>query len=722
MVKTATSKLDASQRDFCESTARYIRLLAPAGCGKTLALAHRCLHLLQLNPEVKPRFLVVVFTRAARDEFRSRLMTDPIFRPLLGCIEVLTLNQWGFRRLKTNASSPQLLTESKQLHFAMKNDLRPVWMRHEWVRAAVEVRKGKEAKKLFETLDGFKSIGFDHLRDRTFKKFQDRVASFERQGLTRFWIRLLETLCQVQDIGFELRSPQAAYCPKNLKLVYVNFFKFWCEAVEHLSSMCKFTLEDQKYQTYQLEMEHLGKKKLLSGAVRIHHLLVDEFQDINALDLALLKCIAERNQSSVTLVGDDDQAIFEWRGATPRYISEPEIYFGKDFETHILSTNYRSPRNIVAHSQKLIARNKLRVEKRVVPKKKMDAEIELMQCVNVNDSIERVVREYRRLDNLPDRRERLAVIARKRAQILPIQIHLASQGIEFCAADDLQIFLSHAFEELISLLELKKSCEEQRRPGLVLKDLFRLTDLVKRFPINKDERNLLIAHLEKKAPESLLEATDVLAAYRCELKGDNRDGAMSRQFAEKIRLFLTAETVSASLNVLAEEFDGLQKDFGKAEEDVFFTDPPFSQLAQYAERFGADYEAFVHAMERAKETLAKTPGDIASEFDLSHGEGLHCPIHLLTAQRAKGREFDTVILLDANEGYWPCRQACEEVSHMEEERRLFYVAMTRAKNRLIATVQHDATGHLPMPSRFIEEANLMSKITPYSPLLARACK
>ena len=94
-------------------------------------------------------------------------------------------------------------------------------------------------------------------------------------------------------------------------------------------------------------------------------MFVDEFQDVNPLDIALVKAIVERNRATVTIAGDDDQAIFEWRGATPEYILNPERYFDSPFTTYILGVNYRSPHNSVDHSQRLIANNERRVPKQI---------------------------------------------------------------------------------------------------------------------------------------------------------------------------------------------------------------------------------------------------------------------------------------------------------------------------------------------------------------------
>lgn len=118
-----------------------IRLLAPAGCGKTLSLAHRCLHLSESSDSANPRFLVVTFTVAARDEFSSRLHEDPTFIELGDSVETTTLNSWGFRRLRTIAFNPKLVTSRDDYHFAMLNQLQPVWKKHKHVKEAIEAKK-----------------------------------------------------------------------------------------------------------------------------------------------------------------------------------------------------------------------------------------------------------------------------------------------------------------------------------------------------------------------------------------------------------------------------------------------------------------------------------------------------------------------------------------------------------------------------------------------------
>src|SRR4051794_34576925 len=100
--------LDRSQLDFCNAPATNLRLLAPAGCGKTLSLLHRCKLLAEREERQRPRFLIVTFTVAARDELKTRLHEQAVFAPMRDMVEVTTLNSWGFRRIKNAAFRPIL--------------------------------------------------------------------------------------------------------------------------------------------------------------------------------------------------------------------------------------------------------------------------------------------------------------------------------------------------------------------------------------------------------------------------------------------------------------------------------------------------------------------------------------------------------------------------------------------------------------------------------------
>jgi DNA helicase-2/ATP-dependent DNA helicase PcrA len=428
---------------------------------------------------------------------------------------------------------------------------------------------------------------------------------------------------------------------------------------------------------------------------------------VNCLDLRLLQSIAAVNKAELTVVGDDDQAIYEWRGASPEFILKPDDYVGSAFETHILSRNYRSPRNIVHLSQKLIRHNKRRVDKEIIPHSKVDAKLEVLKMASLSDTIDWVVAEVKAMLANPEI-GKVALIGRKRGQIIPYQIVFASHNIPFYAAEDLQVFLSAAFDEMKEILAIKARASAGPILGIdSAQDLLRLCDKVKRFPLSKSDRAALLRHLQMERPKTLFAAVQQLLTYTGPLKGNNPDGRISAAFSQAIIALLQADTVAGSIRALSNNFEGLQKDYGKSTEDIFYTDPPFLHLGEFAERYGNDYSAFYEDIDRAIATLARIPDDDDSEQQKSTPEW-KLPLHLMTAQRAKGKEFDAVILLDVNKDIWPSKLA-ETPDQLEQERRVFYVAMTRAKKRLVMLVNDSMLGSPALPSQYLSEMDLAAQ-------------
>lgn len=107
-------------------------------------------------------------------------------------------------------------------------------------------------------------------------------------------------------------------------------------------------------------------------------------------------------------------------------------------------------------------------------------------------------------------------------------------------------------------------------------------------------------------------------------------------------------------------------------------------------------------MSRAYQRMAQLPGE---DEQPQTSDAWSRPVHLMTALRAKGKEFDTVVMLDVNDGIWPSRHA-ETDAQKEQERRLFYVAMTRAKRNLVMTLSGRIGDHPAQPSPYLAEAGL----------------
>lgn len=288
--------------------------------------------------------------------------------------------------------------------------------------------------------------------------------------------------------------------------------------------------------------------------------------------------------------------------------------------------------------------------------------------------------------------------------MIPYQIVLAQKGINFCAAEDLQVFLGESFETLIQMLTARVNAEQRRMTRAVVEDLLTLCNRVRRYPLGKADREALRQHVMHGKPRTTLEAVDLLASYRGKLKGDNVDRSMSIVFADALRELLNAETVQESIEAVSDHFYGMSKDYGRVDEDIFYADPPFYYLSKFAERYEDDFEQFLEDIETAIDTLAHVPPD-----DGTVDDKWSRPVHLMTAIRAKGKEFHTVVLLDVNAGIWPMKQA-ETAAQKEGERRVFYVALTRAKSDLLITVSERIGNTQGAPSPFLAEATLVETL------------
>lgn len=685
---------DADQLKFCQARDGNVRLLAPAGCGKTQALLWRCRYLAEQSAKEKPRFLIFTFTRAARDELNDRLRTH--FPDIAPVVNVTTLNAWGNRKLKEGRHNARLRKSQSERRFDLNNVLQPIWSKHKRLRDLFSDNRGlyRYSQAIIEHMDMLKTLAFRHDRIKTKTDLTAHLGFLERSGTLPRYHAILQRLTDMEILHGEKDRDKA---------FMEHFFRFWQEACEHLRASALFCYEDQKYWTWIELEEQLSQRRHWSGAARYRYIMVDEFQDINPLDLELIKTISELNRAELTLIGDDDQAIFEWRGATPEFILKPASFLGHSYSTFILGTNYRSPKNIVELSQRLIVHNHRREPKQVRAHRSEEADIQVLQMRTLSESIDYVLQLVRQSQAAKDCR-RLALIGRKRAQIIPYQIVFAGHDIPFYAAEDLHVFLSETFTELKEMLAIRvRANVSGMLAGNPAEDLLKLCDRVKRFRLAKAEREALRASIIKQRPSGMREAVRCLRGYTGDLKGANSDGRMSSKFADAVDELLDSKTVAQAISVISELFEGLQRDYGKSIEDIFYADPPFLHLSDYAMRYGTDFERFYADLDKAMATLVKIPPEEDEHDD--EEQGFKLPLHLMTALRAKGKEFDTVVILDANEGIWPGQRAQTE-EELEQERRLFYVAATRARKRLVMLVNQLLLDKPSQPSRYLAEMGL----------------
>jgi DNA helicase-2/ATP-dependent DNA helicase PcrA len=424
---------------------------------------------------------------------------------------------------------------------------------------------------------------------------------------------------------------------------------------------------------------------------RFRHILVDEFQDTNRLQYRWLKLIAGR-ASFIFAVGDDDQSIYTFRGANVGNMAD----FERDFKVrHVvrLEQNYRSHGNILDAANALIANNRNRLGKNLWTDAGKGEPLRVFEGQSDNDEARWMVEEVQSLAREGTRLSHIAILYRSNAQSRVVEHALFSQGIPYRVYGGLRFFERAEIKHALAYLRLVAAPDDDSAflrvanfptRGIGGRTLEQLQDAAKR-----DAVSLMKASEGTKA-----------AAFR-KLIDELRAEVQGLPLPEMVE-------VTISRSGLVEHYKTEREGADRIEnlEELVTAATAFTQEERETESGEAvdPLTAFLtHAALEAGEHQA--------------GEGAEA-LQMMTVHSAKGLEFDVVFLTGLEEGLFPHEQSVMEPEGLEEERRLAYVAITRARHRLYLShaqtrMLHGQTRY-NIPSRFLEEIpqGLMKWLTP----------
>ena len=679
--------LNRSQKKFCKmSYNQNVRLLAPAGSGKTFSLLWRCRYITDICHDKQltdPRFLLVAFTRAAKNELEERLRSE-VFSDIKATVR--TLNAWGWEQIRKPGK--ELIVSRIQKQNAVNHDLLPIYSKYENIARGFKSAYGRSNNSviLVELIDLMKTLGFTHLMTKN--AYKSHIRYLKDVGL-------LGSLQQGYEELYRIMGIQNG-TPKMKEDAVSEFFSFWKEAVVQLEANNRYTLEDQKYWARIYLEKQMKAGKYPQGITRYSHIMVDEFQDINPLDMALINAACqyngqEKQQISLTIVGDDDQAIFGWRGTSPQYILHPDKFFNMDFKTCVLDTNYRSPKNIVEISSRLLAYNKDREPKEMKSAAKGKAIIQVVTRKRMLSSIETTLTLAK---SLVEKKgcQKVALIGRRQVSLFPYQVLLSSEGIAYHVDQDLDIFEGEAMQSLQSIIQIvyrAKNDDVDNATEAVLT----ICDKIDRYKIQKKQRDEIAKYMDKKGVDSFSEALEALRTYPEEVK--NYSG---QELYDIISKLVASQSVYTFMQCVESDLKGLDKDYNKKDTDTHYKEPQFFRLAEISKKYGTDFRRFYRDIEKARKAGERSRSRDNDDSPEGYNEVNAINYHLITATRSKGHEYDAVIILDADNTEWP-NQLSDDI---EEERRLFYVALSRAKKYLYFVTSADQ-----LESRFLLEAGLI---------------
>lgn len=426
------------------------------------------------------------------------------------------------------------------------------------------------------------------------------------------------------------------------------------------------------------------------------HLLVDEYQDINSLQGALIDEMAAEHRS-LTCVGDDAQSIYAFRGADFAQIHDFRVRH-REAIVLPLTINYRSTPEILALANRSIAVNRLQHPKQLTAVRTsgtLPAVIPLRDTMQQAELVAQRVLELHHEQNIPLRK--MAALYRNHAHSLELQVELTRRNIPFAVRSGLRFFEQAHIKDVVAYLRAR----DNPRDGLAWLRLLRLWPGIGNRTADRLAA-LLSGEIDEhgqRAAEPIPPRTPIpeLLAREAELARGRAKGALEELARLFERLAETHERSPAAAIRLV--LDAHYRDYA----DRTFTNADarkedLDNLARFAERWTESSEFLGE--------LALIQG-VAGE-NVVVGDEPDDKLVLSTIHQAKGLEWPIVFVLWLAEGRFPTAQSLRSATELEEERRLFYVAVTRAEDELYLlypTLEEgrDGPSKILRPSRFVAE-------------------
>ncbi len=440
---------------------------------------------------------------------------------------------------------------------------------------------------------------------------------------------------------------------------------------------------------------------------RFQFLLVDEYQDTNKLQSDIIDLLAARHQN-VMVVGDDAQSIYAWRGANFQNILKfPERYPGA--QTYKIETNYRSTPEILTVANAAIAANLQQFAKQLAPARKSGAKPVLVTC---NDAAEQAAFIAQRVLELREEgldMNGMAVLYRSHFHALELQLELTRRNIPFSITSGIRFFEQAHIKDVTAYLKLVTNPRDelafkriaQLLPGVGGKGADKLW---KAFQSRSrgDETHTTAATEKLETPHvvsynyklaTALQACAQFVPKKATLAWAQLTATIAQLEAPGV---CTSAAKMIPLVIEAGYDDYLKENFANYRSRL----DDLKQLAIFAQQF-ATVDEFLTQMALLTNVEAEAEQQPADRDDEK--------IRLSTIHQAKGLEFDVVFIVMLCDGLFPSARSMESTEGEEEERRLFYVAVTRARNELYLSYPLIRAGYgntgatLQQPSRFLEE-------------------
>ena len=604
------SKLNKQQREAAMYTEGPLLILAGAGSGKTSTMTHRIAYMIEelhINPY---QILAVTFTNKAAGEMRDRV------EALVGedlNMWILTFHSACLRILRKHAEVLGYGTD-----FAVYDPT--------------------DQKTVVKNI--IKELGLD---PKKFKPayFLGAISKCKEQKISPAEYQL--------ENGDDYKE----------KCIYEVYFRY----EKTLKKNNAMDFDDLLLNAVRLFEK--DEAVLLEYQNRFRYIMVDEYQDTNMLQYQFVKMLAEAHDN-ICVVGDDDQCIYQWRGADIRNILEFEKDF-KNAKVIKLEQNYRSTSNILDAAHSVIAHNRGRKPKKLWTEHEAGNKITYFRAENERDEAYFVAAEINRIKTIDRKYSDFAILYRTNAQSRTFEEALSNRGIPYRVLGGLRYYDRKEIKDMLCYMRLVQNHAD---------------DLALTRIINEPKRGIGGKTLEKLTAlasvrqESLFETLldeEVVSSFSA------KASANIEKLAELIAM-LSIEQSNMRISDLYDELlikTGYLKDL--EEQNTLEAESRIENLMEFKSVI-YDYEK-----NDPNITLPEFMERIALLAEVDNHDADENAVVLMTMHSAKGLEFPFVFLPGLEDGLFPGWRAFDREDGLEEERRLCYVGITRAKERLWLT-------------------------------------
>ena len=586
-------------------------VLAGPGSGKTLTIVNRVKYLIEKQKVRPEEILVVTFTRFAAAEMKSRLCLVMGKRDLPVTVGTFHGSYYGILKWAYRMNQENILSETEK---------------YQILRGVIN----KERMEIFDEEDFI----------------QDIVAEIGKVKNNRI---------PLEEFVSEKCSADA------FRNIYRNYER-------HRKELKKIDFDDMLVLCYELFRSR--PDVLAQWQKKFRYVLIDEFQDINRIQYDVIRMLAQP-ENNLFVVGDDDQAIYGFRGAD----SELMLGFGKDFpdaKQILLGMNYRSTANIVQNSLKLIENNVERYSKKLEANREGGSCLHIQEVKDPVEEAEYVLEEIQKCKENGIKEEEIAILFRVHTDARAVVEAMVERKIPFQMKEHLPNIYEHFIAKDI-MAYFRLATGKRRR-----QDFLQVMNRPKRY-LGRDS-----------VSGSQVSFEDMRKFY-CD-----KDWMIDRidQFEWDVKMLMKMAPYAAIQYIRKRiGYDDFLKEYAFTHQiNRSDLNEVLAEIEEAAKAFSSVEEWFAHVEEytetlkvKEKERNRPRPG-----------------VRLMTIHASKGLEFKQVFLIAANEGRIPYQKAKTD-KEIEEERRLFYVAMTRAKDFLKICYVKIKNGKEVTPSRFVDE-------------------